>query len=229
MEDFTQRTRMLLGDGCNVLANSSVAVFGLGGVGSYAAEALARAGIGKMLLCDGDTVSTTNINRQLCALNSTVGMKKTEVVAARLRDINPDIDITVIDRFISANDELSFLADYTYIADCIDDVPAKLAIISSAKEFGVSIISALGCGNRLDPEKLTVTDIYKTSGCPLARSVRSKLRKIGIDSLDVLFSSEEPIKPEGATCPGSISFVPSAAGLIMAGKIIRDISGVNQK
>lgn len=220
---------MLLGSGCDAVQNSSVAVFGLGGVGSYAAEALARAGVGKILLCDGDSVSITNINRQLCALNSTVGMPKTEVVAKRLADINPNVELTVIDRFVSPEDDLSFLADYTYIADCIDDVPAKLAIISSAKEYGVKIISALGCGNRLDPEKLTVTDIYKTSGCPLARSVRSKLRKLGIDSLDVLFSTEEPLKPEGATCPGSISFVPSAAGLIMAGKIIREISGINQK
>lgn len=220
---------MLLGDGCDELKNSSVAVFGLGGVGSYAAEALARAGIGKMLLCDGDRVSVTNINRQLCALNSTVGIQKTEVVAKRLADINPDIELTVIDRFITPNDDMRFLSGYTYIADCIDDVPAKLAIISYAKEHGVSIISALGCGNRLDPEKLTVTDIYKTSGCPLARSVRSKLRKLGINSLDVLFSAEEPLKPDGATCPGSISFVPSAAGLIMAGKIIREVSGVNQK
>ena len=229
MEDFTQRTRMLLGTGCDLVQNSSVAVFGLGGVGSYAAEALARAGVGKMLLCDGDTVSITNINRQLCALTSTVGMPKTEVVAKRLKDINPQIELTIIDRFIKADDDLGFLSEFTYIADCIDDVPAKLAIISAAKDNGVSIISALGCGNRLDPEKLTVTDIYKTSGCPLARSVRSKLRKLGIESLDVLFSTEEPIKPEGATCPGSISFVPSAAGLIMAGKIIREISKTNKE
>ena len=217
---------MLLGDGCDKLLNSSVAVFGLGGVGSYAAEALARAGVGKMFICDGDSVSTSNINRQLCALNSTVGMKKTEVVANRLKDINPDIQLIVADRFITPEDDLTFLSEYSYIADCIDDVPAKLAIISAAEKFRVPIISALGCGNRLDPEKLTVTDIYKTSGCPLARSVRAKLRKAGINSLEVLFSTEEPIKPAGATCPGSISFVPSAAGLIMAGKIVRNICGI---
>lgn len=216
---------MLLEEGCRRLESSRVAVFGLGGVGSYAAEALARAGIGKMIICDGDTVSITNINRQLCALHSTVGMNKTDAVAKRLSDINPGIELRVVDRFITPEDDLSILLGCDYVADCIDDVPAKLAIIAFCKENGIPIISALGCGNRLDPEKLTVTDIYKTSGCPLARSVRSRLRKAGIDSLDVLFSSEEPLKPRGATCPGSVSFVPSVAGLIMAGKIIRSISG----
>ena len=215
---------MLLGDGVTKLKNSSVAVFGLGGVGSYTAEALARAGVGEMVICDGDDVSISNVNRQLCALTSTVGKKKTEVIAARLKDINPDIKLIIIDRFITPGDDLAFLSEVSYIADCIDDVPAKLAVISAAKSYRIPIISALGCGNRLDPEKLTLTDIYKTSGCPLARSVRAKLRKAGIDSLNVLFSTEEPLKPQGATCPGSVSFVPSVGGLIIAGKIVRDIA-----
>ncbi|MBR4940855.1 MAG: tRNA threonylcarbamoyladenosine dehydratase [Clostridia bacterium] len=224
MESFSKRTEMLLEEGCRLLEDSKVAVFGLGGVGSYCAEALARTGIGEMIICDGDTVSITNINRQLCALNSTVGKPKTEVVANRLMDINPNLKLTVLNRFITPDDDLSILEGCTYVADCIDDVPAKLAIITTCKENNVPIISALGCGNRLDPQKLTVTDIYKTSGCPLARSVRSKLRKIGVDSLDVLFSTEEPLKPANATCPGSIAFVPSVAGLIMAGYIVRKIS-----
>lgn len=224
MESFTSRTELLLGEGCKRLGAASVAVFGLGGVGSYAAEALARAGVGKLLLCDGDRVSVSNINRQLCALRSTVGELKTRAVAERLRDINPELELCLLERFVTPEESLDILSGYSYVADCIDDVPAKLAIISSAKRNGVDIISALGCGNRLDPEKLTVTDIYKTSGCPLARSLRGKLRKTGIDSLEVLFSTEEPQKPRSAEGPGSVSFVPSVAGLIMAGRIVTRIA-----
>lgn len=225
-ESFTQRTEMLLGPGVELLKSAAVAVFGLGGVGSWCAEALCRAGVGKMLICDGDCVSITNVNRQLCALDSTVGLKKCGVVFRRLKSINPEIELVPVDRFIRPGDSLDFLRDYSYVADCIDDVPAKLEIITFCKKSNIPIISAMGCGNRIYPEKLRITDIYKTSGCPLARSVRAKLRKAGVDSLDVVFSDEAPLRPNGGTGPGSVSFVPSAAGLIMAGKIVRSICGI---
>ena len=225
MEDISSRTRLLLGQGADRLNAASVAVFGLGGVGSYCAEALARAGSGRILLCDGDAVAPSNLNRQLCALRSTLGRNKAEVVAARVRDIRPETGLTVMTGFIRPETDFSFLAGYDYAADCIDDVPAKLALICACRDLGVPILSAMGCGTRLDPTAFRVTDVYRTSGCPLARSVRGKLRKLGVESLNVVFSEEKPLHPASAV-PGSVSFVPGAAGLVMAGKIVRDLCGL---
>ncbi len=226
------RTAMLVGDdGVEKLKASSVLLFGVGGVGSFAAEALARAGVGHIGLCDNDTVSVSNINRQLVALNSTVGKLKVDVMRERIADINPDAKVTVYPCFYSAETAGDFnFEDYDYIIDAIDTVTSKLLIIKTAKEKNIPVISCMGTGNKLDPTALTVTDIKKTSGCPLARVMRRELKNLGINSLKVVFSTEQPIKPlfqqeneDKRSVPGSVSFVPSAAGLIAAGEVIKDI------
>lgn len=222
------RSGMLLGaQGLEKLKNSNVILFGLGGVGSYTAEALARAGIGKITLVDSDKVSVSNINRQLCALDSTVDKYKTEVVAARIYDINPDCSVKIItDFYLPENSEKFNLTDYDYIADAIDTVSAKIDLAVKAQEYGIPIISCMGTGNKLDPSAFRISDIYKTSVCPLCRVLRYELKKRGVKKLNVVWSDEIPIKPESeenSRVPGSVSFVPGAAGLIMAGKIINDI------
>lgn len=224
---------MLIGEeNIEKLRNSSVMLFGVGGVGSFTAEALARAGVGRIGLCDNDTVSVSNINRQLVALESTVGKLKVEVMAQRIADINPD---TVIDKypcFYNAETAGEFdLKSYDYIIDAIDTVTSKLLLIKTAKELEVPIISSMGTGNKLDPTALTVTDIKKTSGCPLAKVMRRELKNLGINSLKVVYSTELPIKPlfqpddagERRSTPGSVSFVPSVAGLIATGEVIKDL------
>lgn len=233
MEERYIRTAMLVGEsGVDKLKGSSVLLFGVGGVGSFAAEALARAGVGHIGLCDNDTVSVSNINRQLVALQSTVGRFKTEVMRERIADINPDTKVTVYTCFYSADTAGDFsFEDYDYIIDAIDTVTSKLLIIKTAKDKNIPVISCMGTGNKLDPTALTVTDIKKTSGCPLARVMRRELKNIGINSLKVVFSTEQPIKPlfqpetdeAKRSVPGSVSFVPSAAGLIAAGEVIKDI------
>lgn len=223
---------MLIGeDGISRLANSHVAVFGLGGVGSYTAEALARAGVGELTVVDNDTVSVTNINRQLYALTSTVGMKKTQVAAERIRQINPECKVHIIDGFyLEENAADFFLYDYDYIADAVDTVQAKLSLAVECKERGIPLIACMGTGNKLDPTGFRVSDISKTSMCPLCRVMRRELKSRGIDRLKVVWSPEKPIKPADTAeqsgrraLPGSISFVPPVAGMIMAGEIIKDL------
>ena len=233
MKEEFEREAMLLGeDAINKLNNSYVALFGLGGVGSYTAEALARSGVGRILLVDNDKVSRSNINRQLCALQSTVGRYKVDVVAERLLDINPDIIIEKCYDFVLPENISSFsFESFDYIIDAIDTVSAKLAIAEQAMASNVPMISCMGTGNKLDPTALTVTDISKTTVCPLARVMRRELKARGINHLRVVYSTE-PARPSGETdavtgksVPGSLSFVPSVMGLIMAGEIIKDIVG----
>ena len=227
-----ERSLPLLGeDRIEKLNESSVIVFGVGGVGSWCAEALVRCGIGKITVVDGDTVSETNRNRQLIALESTIGMSKAVVCAERLKDINPNCDVSGIDLFYSAKTKGDIdLTKYDYIADCIDTVTSKLLLIQSANEAHIPIISSMGTGNRLDPSKITVTDIYKTSGDPLARVMRKELRAREIDSLKVVCSSEEPCKCvegrneiTGRATPASAVFVPATAGLRLAYEIVASL------
>ena len=230
METQFDREIMLLGEeNLRKLQNAHVAVFGIGGVGSYTAEALARAGVGAITLVDNDTVSLTNLNRQLIALHSTIGRNKTDVMAERIRDINPACRVTSLPViYEEASKEQFFAMGFDYIADCIDMVSCKLSLIRTAIERGVPIVSSMGTGNRLDPTKFTITDLAKTSGDPLSRVMRHELRKCGIVHHDVLFSTEPPLSPaplaqmpEGKrSVPGSVSWVPSSAGLLIAGYII---------
>ena len=226
------RTEMILGENSTqVLSQKKVILFGLGGVGSYTAEALARAGIGSLTIVDSDTVSPTNINRQLCALHSTIGKPKVEIVKERIADINPDCRVTALQKFYLPENSNEFnLADYDYIADAIDTVSAKIDLAVKSQELGIPMISCMGTGNKLDPTRFLISDIFKTSGCPLCRVMRTELRKRGIKKLNVVWSPEEPVKPAKANentgkrqTPGSLPFVPGTAGLIMAGKIILDL------
>lgn len=227
------RSEMILGENStDILSRKSVILFGLGGVGSYTAEALARAGIGKLTIVDNDTVSVTNINRQLCALHSTVGKPKVEVVTERIRDINPSCEITALQKFYLPEiaDEFN-LGSYDYIADAIDTVSAKIDLAVKSQEYGIPMISCMGTGNKLDPSQFTVSDIYKTNGCPLCRVMRTELKKRGVKKLNVVWSPEIPVKPAQTNeesgkrqTPGSLPFVPPVAGMIMAGKIILDLA-----
>jgi tRNA A37 threonylcarbamoyladenosine dehydratase len=230
-----ERTEILLGKtGMERLAASHVAVFGVGGVGSYAAEALVRCGIGKLTLIDGDVIALSNLNRQIMADCSNIGFYKVDVMRARSLMINPGIHIEALNIFYSADSaEQIDLTLFDYIIDAIDTVASKLILIERARLAGTRVISSMGAGNKLDPARFEVADIYKTDVCPLARVMRRELRKRGITELKVVYSREKPIVPAasdnggqtGHTPPGSISFVPSAAGLIMAGAAIRDITG----
>lgn len=210
-----------------------VAVFGIGGVGSYTAEALARAGVGQLTLVDNDTVGLSNINRQLCALHSTLGQYKAQVMADRIRDINPNCDVRAICQLYNEeNKTLFFDTDYSFIADCIDLVSCKLSLIVNARAREIPIISALGTGNKLDPSQFSITDISKTSGCPLARVMRKELKNRGIAHHTVLFSPEEPLTPLALeapppgrrSIPASLSWVPSVAGLMIAGHIVLELT-----
>lgn len=229
MENFLSREIPILGEeGISLLQKSRVAVFGLGGVGSYVCEGLVRAGIGALLLVDGDVISSSNINRQLYALTSTVGMDKTEIAKNRCLDINPDCKIDARRVFVTSENIGDFPLDCCdYAVDAVDDVKAKKAIILRCRELGVPVISSMGTGNKLDPSKLTITDIYKTSACPLARVMRHDLRQLGVEKLTVLYSEETPV----VSChpPASVSFVPSVAGLMIAGEVIRHISKIGKK
>ena len=217
---------MMLGsDAVERLKCSHVAVFGIGGVGGFAAEALARAGVGKLTLIDSDTVSISNLNRQIIATLSTVGKNKAEAMKERIADINPDCEVEAVNMFYSEeNAELISLEKFDYVVDCIDSVKSKIHLICEANKKGVRIISSMGAGNKLDPTRFKVADISKTSVDPLAKVVRVELRKRGINRLKVVFSDEEPINPERARTPGSVSFVPSVVGLIMSGEVIKDLS-----
>lgn len=232
---------MLLGaETMEKLQNAHIAVFGVGGVGGYVVEALARSGVGKFDLIDNDTVALSNINRQIIATHSSVGKYKVDVMKERILDINPDAEVTVHKCFFLPENSRDFeFKKYTYIVDAIDTVTAKLELIVRADEAGVPIISSMGTGNKLDPTRLEISDIYKTEVCPLARVMRTELKKRGIKKLKVVYSKEQPIKrakndKEQITSentgrikdvPGSVAFVPSVAGLIIAGQVIKDLKG----
>ncbi len=221
MNKSFSRTIGLFGEsGMQKLKHSSVIIFGVGGVGSYAAEAIARAGIGRITVVDNDVVDVTNINRQLIALNSTVGLDKVSVSKSRIEDINPLCRVTAIKEFYDENSSID-LTEFDYILDCIDSVPSKLQLVEIAVKNNIKIISAMGTGNKLEPDKLRITDISKTSYCPLAKKMRVELRKRGINHLKVIYSTEEP-KCRNVP-PASVSFVPSVAGLMMAGEVIKEL------
>ena len=240
MDKRFEREALLLGeDAISILSGARVALFGVGGVGSYAAEALARAGVGSIELIDNDCVSLTNINRQLCALESTVGQLKVSVVASRLRDINPNITVTERTEFFLPETKDSFdFSKYDFVIDAIDTVSGKIAIAECALAAGVPMISCMGTGNKLDPTAFKVCDIQKTNTCPLARVMRRELKKRGINHLKVVYSEETALTPKydspeknGKPVPGSVSFVPSVAGLIAAGEAIKTIiekAGTNE-
>lgn len=228
MENQFSRTELVIGKEALVkLRNAKVAVFGVGGVGSYVVEALARAGIGSFIVVDNDEVSISNINRQLIATHKTVGRAKVDVVKERILDINPDCNVEVYKEFFMPESKDLFDENTTYVVDAIDTVTAKIDLILRANKYNVPIISCMGTGNKLDPTRFEITDINKTSVCPLAKVMRKELKQRGIKKLKVLYSKEEPIKQEikdgGKRTPGSISFVPSVAGLIIAGEVIKDI------
>lgn len=214
---------MLGADAVEKLRVSHVAVFGVGGVGGFCVEALSRAGVGKITLIDADRVSVSNINRQIIATNATVGQYKTEAMKARIADINPECEVIAISEFYSEENPIS-LDGFDYIADCIDSVRSKLHLITEAERADIPIISSMGAGNKLDPTRFTVADISKTHTDPLAKVIRTELRKRGINHLKVVFSDEPPINPWRERTPGSVSFVPSVVGLIMAGEITKDIA-----
>lgn len=222
------RTEMLLGkEGIERLRAARVAVFGLGGVGSYTAEALARAGVGHLDLVDKDVVEESNINRQLCALSTTIGRAKAAVMAERLRQIDASIEARGIELFYLPETASKLpLEGYDYIADAVDNVTAKLELAQRAWRLGIPIISSMGTGNKLDATKFEVADIFSTSVCPLAKVMRRELRRRGVPALKVVYSKEEPMRPQGPgrEAPGSVSFVPPVAGLIMAGEIIKDLA-----
>lgn len=228
------RAELLLGEeALEKLRSARVALFGIGGVGSFAAEALARGGVGHITLVDGDTVSITNINRQLIALHSTVGKEKTAVMAERIADISPETEVETYPVVYGAeNRDLLDFSIYDYVIDAIDTVTSKLILIEEAKKAGVPVISCMGTGNKFHPERFEVTDIFKTSVCPLAKVMRKELKVRGIKNVKVVYSKEEPQKPAASTetgkrqIPGSLSFVPPVAGLLLAGEVIRHIAGI---
>lgn len=232
------RTELLLGkDGLEKLRSASVMVFGVGGVGSHCIEALARSGVGKLILIDNDTVSLTNINRQSIAYHSTVGKYKAKVMEERIRDICPEIQVVTYELFVLPDNlETLFTEKVDYIIDAIDTVTAKLALVEVAKEKNIPIICSMGTGNKLHPEMFEITDISKTSVCPLCKVMRKELKARGIKKLKVLYSKEIPVdiidrvteeeKGNRRSLPGSVSFVPPVAGLIIAGEVIRELAGV---
>ena len=246
MSDQFIRTRLLVGDEpLERLKNAKVAIFGVGGVGGYAVEALARSGVGTLHLYDDDTVSESNLNRQIAALHSTLGQPKAEVMARRVRDINPDCQAEAFRMFyLPQNADQVDLSQYDYVVDCIDTVTAKLELVTRCTALQVKIISAMGTGNKFDPSAFVVTDISKTQGCPLARTMRKELRKRGVHHLKVVYSTELPTSPlrpadfeppetsdtrPGSTArrdtPGSMPFVPAAAGLLLASAVVRELGG----
>ena len=256
MQDETReqyaRTRLLLGqDGLDRLRSARVAVFGVGGVGGYVVEALARSGVGALDLVDDDKVCLSNLNRQIIATRSTLGMYKVDAAAARVRDIDPGITVRTYKTFYTPETAGQFdFAQYSYVVDAIDTVTGKLSLVMQARAAGVPIICSMGAGNKLDPSRFEVADIYETSVCPLARVMRAECRKRGVERLKVVYSKEPPLVPlsdevaeaaqpafgpesrPGAPkkrAPGSIAFVPSAAGLVLAGEVIRELSGISQK
>lgn len=232
MNEMYERTQMLFGnENMEKIKSSYVAVFGVGGVGSFACEALARAGVGKLDLIDNDVVSPTNLNRQLVALTSTLGRYKVDVMRERILDINPNAEVNTYKTFYLPETANEFdFSKYDYIIDAIDTVAGKIELVVNADKAKTPIISSMGAGNKVNPEMFEVADIYKTSVCPLAKVMRTQLKKRGIKKLKVVYSKEKPIKNEtGVRYPGSTSFTPSVAGLIIAGEVIKDITGFRNK
>ena len=237
MEKKFSRTEMLIGnDGMEKLKDATVAVFGLGGVGSFVCEGLARSGVGNFILIDYDKTDETNINRQLIATEKTVGKYKVDLMKERILDINPNANVEVYKEFYMADSEIDIITeDLSYAVDCVDTIMAKIAIICSCDAINVPVISSMGTGNKLDPTMLEVADIYETSVCPLARIMKKDLRKRNIEKLKVVYSKENPINTNDHDInqnkkykvKGSVSFVPSVAGLIIAGEVIKDIAGIN--
>lgn len=230
------RTELLFGeDKLNILKKSRVAIFGVGGVGGYVAEALARSGVGVIDLVDNDVVSLTNINRQIIALHSTIGMPKVEVMAERIRDINPQAVVNVHNCFYTPETSGDFdFSKYDYVVDAIDTVAGKIELVMQSKASETPIICSMGAGNKLDPTAFEVADIYKTSVCPLARVMRYELKKRGVKKLKVVYSKEIPVTPfeneeaedsSRRSTPGSVAFVPSVAGLVIASEVIKDLVG----
>ena len=241
MLDQFSRTELLLGkEAMERLKNARVAVFGVGGVGGYVCEALARSGVGAFDLIDNDTVSLTNLNRQIIATHKTIGRVKVEVMRERILDINPKADVWIHECFFLPENASEFdFSKYDYVVDAVDTVTAKLEIIMRAKKVNVPVISSMGAGNKLDASKFLVTDIYKTKVCPLAKVMRRELKKRGVKKLKVVYSQEEAKTPivneamkeelsitEKRSIPGSVAFVPSVAGLILAGEVIKDIAKI---
>ena len=232
MSDKFSRTEMLLGtENMKKLKTAHVAVFGLGGVGGHIVEALARSGIGELTLIDADTIAKSNLNRQIIATYETLNMNKTDAMKNRILSINPDIKVHTRELFyLPENADNLPLEAYNYVADAIDTVSAKIELAVRCEKLGIPLISSMGTVNKLDPTALTVTDIYKTSGCPLARVMRHELKNRGVKALKVVYSEEKPIKPiftqdspSKKSPPGSCAFVPSVAGLIIASEIIKDL------
>ena len=230
---FARSAAMLGEDAMTRLQSARVAVFGVGGVGGYVCEALVRSGIGTLDVFDKDDVSVTNLNRQIIALRSTVGQDKVSVLAARMRDINPDVVINEHKVFYLPDNADDFdLSQYDYVVDAVDTVAAKIELAVRCEQLNVPLIAAMGAGNKLDPSKLQIADVYKTSVCPLARAMRTTLRKKGVKHLTVAYSTEEPLRPVEAIdnggmrkdVPGSMAFVPSAMGLLIASHVIRQIA-----
>ena len=236
MEGIFDRTMIVMGEeAMSKLKSSHVAVFGVGGVGGYALEAIVRSGVGEITIIDNDTVSVTNINRQIIALHSNIGEKKINVAEKRIKDINPDCIVHKSDSFfLPGMEEVFNFSSFSYIVDAIDTVSGKIALIEAANKYSVPIISSMGAGNKLDPTLFTITDIYKTNTDPLSRVMRRELKKRGIKKLNVVWSPEKPIENritinnEGKKrpVPGSVAFVPSVAGLIIASKVITDLGGM---
>ena len=229
MDDIFLRTELLIGKkNTEKLNRSKIAIFGIGGVGSYVVEALARAGIGNFLLVDNDVVESSNINRQIIATKKTIGKNKVEVAKERILDINPKANVNIYKIFFDSQSEEILNTNLDYIIDAIDTVKSKIYLIEIASKLNIPIISSMGTGFRMDPTKFEITDIYNTKVCPLAKIIRKELRKRKIEHLKVLFSKEEPIKlnndyENNKNIIGSISFIPSVAGLIIAGEVIKDL------
>ncbi len=230
MSDFSRLEMMIGLENLNKLKTKKVIVFGIGGVGGYVVEALTRSAIGRIDIVDSDKISSSNINRQIIALNSTIGQYKTEVMKKRMLDINSEINVETYNIFFLPDnqDEIDF-SKYDYIIDAIDTIKAKIALVECAKKYDIPIISSMGTGNKLNPSMLEVSDIYKTSVCPLARVMRQELKKRNIDKLKVVYSKEIPIKNkniDGKNIPSSNSFVPSVAGLIIASEVVKDLLNI---
>ena len=223
MSNQFSRTELLIGkEGIEKLQKAKVAIFGIGGVGSFVVEGLARAGVGNFVLIDNDEISETNLNRQIISTRKTIGKLKVEVAKERILEINPDANIETYKEFFMPDTKGILNDTIDYIVDAVDTVTAKIELTVRANKLNIPIISCMGTGNKLDPTKFEVTDIYKTSVCPLAKVMRKELRQRGIRKLKVVYSKEEPIKVENKV-PGSISFVPSVAGLIISGEVVKDI------
>ena len=228
-----QRTKLLIGEENFLkLQNSAVAIFGIGGVGSFTVEALARSGIGHLILIDKDNVDITNINRQLHALTSTVGKSKVEVLRERIFEINPAAKVDTIQKFYLPGEQVEnfFICDYDYVVDAIDTITAKISLVLECKRRGIKIISSMGAGNKLDPAKFKVADIFQTKVDPVAKVMRKKLKEYGVESLKVVYSEEIPRKIDTGNLTGKVigsaAFVPSVAGLILAAEVVKDIGGI---